>query len=690
LSDTSDNNQLLGRLDHKISDRFNLFFRYSLFDGIEAAKSPIIQGGRSTDVRTHNLAFNLVSVWSPRFLHELRLGYNRPVYLILQEGAFETDYARNLGLQNLLTDPIGWGVPQVNLTGFSGIGTDANPTTQVSNVYQLVNHFSFTGSAHSLKFGTDFRKTNYNDRSERNVRGSFGFTGALSADPARASTTGVSVADLLLGLPLTATGSNTSLAGNFNGFSYAFFAQDDWRVTSRLTLNLGVRYDINTRYTDVQNRLTLFDASVTGGRLLIAGSSQAYVPGQGVVDGPATSRGLVPTDTNNWAPRVGFALRPFGTSTTVVRGGYGIFYETVELQDLRTFVRNPPFGAITDVRSDPNANSSSPSVLKVTQLFPPTGTPAARPSAFSPAGDYPDPSYQQWNFGIEREVMKNTVLEVSYIGSKGTHLVQRLNYNQARFDENPARPTPILSRQPYPLFGTIRVTENAANSTYHAAIVRFERRLSRGVSFLTSYTLGKSLDAGSLIDDQPRDIFNRGLSKGRSDFDVRHRFVLSGTWELPGRGVSGPAGWFVRDWQINGIYTQRTGFPFAVMARGDACNCAAADQTAEQIGDPWAGEIRTRERWFNTAAFVNPAQGRLGSSGRNILDGPGESTVNASIFRSFQFSERVRLQFRAESFNLLNHTNFGLPNAQVDNPNMGVIQGAADGRTIQFALKLVY
>ncbi|MBC7924594.1 MAG: TonB-dependent receptor [Bryobacteraceae bacterium] len=690
LSDVSDNNQGMARIDHRISDRMNLFYRYSVFDGIESAPSPIIQGGRSTDVRTHNMAFNLVTVWTPKLLHELRMGYNRPVYLILQQGASETDYARDLGLRNLLADPVGWGVPQVSLTGFSGIGSNENPTTQVSNVYQLVNHVSYTTGAHSLKFGTDFRKTNYNDRSERSVRGAFGFTGALTADPTRAAATGVSLADLLLGLPLTATGSNTSLAGNFNGFSYAFFAQDDWRVNSRLTFNLGVRYDLNTRYTDVQNRMTLFDAAEPGGRILIAGSSDAFIPGRGRVAGTETSRGLLPPDKNNWAPRIGFALRPFGNSGTVVRGGYGLFFETVELQDLRTFVRNPPFGAVTDLRAEANANSNSAAALRVAELFPAEGTPAARPSVFSPSGTYSDPYYQQWNFGVEHEVFRSTVLEVSYIGSKGTNLVQRLNLNQARLDADPGRPTTVLSRQPFPTFGTIRVSENAANSSYHAMIVRFERRLNRGLSFLSSYTFGKSLDFGSLIDDQPRDIFNRGLSKGRSDYDVRHRVVLSGTWEVPGRGLPSSVSWLTRGWQINGIFSARTGFPLTVNALGDICNCAAADQTAQQVGDPSSGEVGRRERWFNTSAFVNPAPGTFGSSGRNILDGPGEWSINSSLFRSFTLNERMRLQFRAESFNLTNHTNFGLPNAQVGNPNYGVIQGAADARTVQFALKLVY
>ncbi|MGH9671645.1 MAG: hypothetical protein ACRD44_00555, partial [Bryobacteraceae bacterium] len=228
LSDSSDNNAGLIRADHRFNDRNSVFFRYSLFDGVEASPSPIDNGGLSNDVRTQNMAFNYTRVFGPSMLYELRAGYNRPTYLILQDGAFEKDYAALLGLKNLLRDPVGWGVPNVSLTGFSGIGTDTNPTTQISNTYHLVNHITMTRANHILKFGADQRKVNYNDRSERFVRGSFTFSGGLTGDPARVGSTGVSVADLLLGLPASAGGSSTSLAGNFNGFSHAFFIQDAW------------------------------------------------------------------------------------------------------------------------------------------------------------------------------------------------------------------------------------------------------------------------------------------------------------------------------------------------------------------------------------------------------------------------------------------------------------------------------
>lgn len=695
LSDTSDNNNGMIRLDHRFGERDSIFFRYSIFGGLEASPSPIDNGGLSNDVRTQNLAFNYTHIFGPSWLYELRAGYNRPTYLVLQDGAFQIDYARRLGLKNLLQDPIGWGVPNVSLTGFSGIGSDANPTTQVSNTYHLVNRVTFTSGAHNLRFGADQRKVNYNDRSERNVRGTFEFSGGLTGDPARVGSTGVSVGDLLLGLPLTATGSPTSLAGNFNGFSHAFFVQDDWRVSRRVTLNLGLRYELNTRFTDVQNRLTLFDPDFPGGRILIGGTTRGFIPGRGLADtGVSVPRGLVPTDTNNWGPRIGVAIRPFASNRTVVRAGYGIFYEIIELQDLRTFVRNPPFGLVTQLTSDQNGRADAPNVIRVGELFPEAGTVAARPNVFSPSKTYFDPYYQQWNFGIQHEVVPGWLAEIGYLGSKGTFLAQRLNLNQATLDPDPSRPTSQQSRQTFPLFGnTIRATYPEANSTYHAGFLKAERRFAGGYSLLGSYTFSKSLDAGSLIDDQPRDIFNKRLSKARSTFDLRHRVVISGTWELPfgpGRATlrSGPGAWLLGGWQVNSIFNWQSGFPFTALAQGNVCNCGAAMQTAQQVGDPWANARRIRESWFDTTAFAQPPAGRFGSAGRNILDGPSQTWFDLSLFRVVPVGETARLQIRAEAFNAFNTTRFGQPGGGLNTPNFGVITSAADARILQLALKL--
>jgi hypothetical protein len=696
LSDISDNNHGMARLDHRFSPNHSVWFRYSIFDGIASDISPIDYGGSSTTTRTHNVGLSYLGILGPGSLVELRLGYNRPAYLILQDGAYKRDYATELGLKNLLREPIAWGVPHVSLSGFSTIGSDTNPTTQLSNVYQVVSHLTLVRGKHQVKLGWEGRKTNYNDRSERAVRGSFNFTGAFTADPQRSTNTGVSVADLLLGLPLTAMGSNTSLAANLNGFSYAAFFQDDWRVASRLTLNLGLRYELNTRYTDVQDRLTLFDGSYPGGRLLLAGRSQAYIPGRGLVEAPRTPRGLLPADRNNWAPRIGLAWRPFGHNRTAIRLGYGIFYTIIQMEDLRTFVRNPPFGEVISLRSDQNGNAEGPEVLRVADLFPERGAPAARPGVYGPGKPYVDPYYQQWNLSMQQQLPANVLVELGYMGSKGTRLTQRINANQAVLDRDPTRPTPILTRRPYPLFGDdIRITLTDANSTYHAGFVKFERRLAQRVSLLASYTFSKSLDGASLFNQRPRDIYNRRLDKGRSSFDLRHRAVMSGTWELPfGKGAryftEGLPARLLGGWQVNAICQLRSGFPFSVGVSGDIANNGASTQLAHQVGDPWEGDVRRRERWFNTDAFVLPARGTYGTSGRNILDGPGAFDLNISVFRHIRLTEQARLQIRGEFFNILNHTNFGQPGSTVNTTGYGIIQSAADPRIIQLGLRISF
>ncbi len=694
LVDRSDNNQVLVRVDHRISSKANVFVRYALFDGIDDNGSPIELDGSFTDVRTHNAVAGYSRAFGSGSLLELRAGLNQPDYLILQNGAFGEDIAGGLGLRNLLGDPLGFGVPQTSMPGYTTIGTDTNPTTQQIRVWHAVAHATTVRGNHSLKAGADLRRTEYNDRSERFVRGSFTFSGAMTADPQRPTATGVPVADLLLGLPVRAGGSNTSLAANLRGVSVGIFVQDDWRVHPKLTLNLGVRYEVNTRFTDAQNRLTLFDPAHPGGRLLLSGTSQAHIPGQGIVPAPATPRGLIPADKNNVAPRIGFAYRPHGDARLAVRAGYGIFYDFAQLQDLRTWVRNPPFGQVVELSGDPNANSSSPAALRVNELFPPAGAPAARPNAFSPAAVLPDQFFEQWNLSVQRELAGGLGVELGYLGSRGHNLARFVNVNQASLDADPTRPTPILSRVPYPSFGnTVRVTERGGDSSYNAGYVRLQRRFANGLSYLAGYTYAKAIDEASNLTEVARNTYDRSIDRGRANSDIRHRAVLSASWDLPvGRGrrwlARGPLSQVLGGWQINAVLSLRSGFPFTVMASGDVCNCSAAGQSAQQVGNPHEGE-RSRTRWFNTAAFTNPARGTLGNSGRNILDGPGSKVLDLSLFKQVVIG-RARLQIRGEVFNVLDWDNLRQPGATVGTASFGVIQSAGDPRSAQLAVKLLF
>ncbi|HEY3454123.1 MAG TPA: TonB-dependent receptor [Bryobacteraceae bacterium] len=695
LNDLSDSDQFMGRIDHHFNESNNLFFRYSIMSGNLTDFSAIPLNSAHTDAKTQNLALNFVHIINPATVYELRLGYNRPTYLNLQNSAYGPNLAAQLGLKNLLQEPIAFGLPNISITNVSGLGAGTFiPSTQRTNSYQLFQEITLTRGRHSIKTGADIRKLNYNDLTERQQNGQLGFTGGLTANPASASNTGIALADALLGLPLTAAGSSQSLAGAYNGFSYGFFVQDDWKVNQRVTLNLGMRYDLAPRMTEKLNHLTAFDRSYPGGRVLLSGACTAYIPGLGTSDGRCIPRGVVPTDKNDWGPRVGIAIRPFNDNRTAIRAGYGIFYDMIELQDLRTWTRNPPYGAIFSLQSDQNGNANTPAVLKITDLFPAQGSLQAQPDIYSPGDKYVDPYYQQWNFDVQRQFASNLLIDIGYMGTKGTHLARRLLANQAPLDANPAHPTPIQTRRPYPRFGnTIRLTDDDANSTYHALLVKAEKRFSQGLSFLFSYTYAKALDSGSLIDDTPRDIYNLSLDKGRADFDIRQRAVFSASWELPfGKGkpflTGGIGGALLGGWQLNTITALRSGFPFSVSASGDACNCAATNQLAEQVGDPFSGFTQSRSLWFNTAAFAQPIRGTFGSSGRNIMTGPAEETIDLSIFRTFTIGERVRLQFRGESFNLLNHTNFGLPGSTVASSSYGLIQSASSSRNIQFGLKL--
>ncbi|MBI3695041.1 MAG: TonB-dependent receptor, partial [Acidobacteria bacterium] len=702
LGDSSDNNQLVSRVDHILSDKTSLAFRYYFFDGLRTSHSAIQNGGENRTARTQNAVLSLTHSFSPNTLNELRLGYNRPIYYILQDGAYGTNYAPIFGFKNLLNEPIAYGIPNISLTNFSGYGLVADPNGQLTNLYQIIDHMTLIRGGHNLKFGADLRKTNYNDRGYRNARGSVSFTGALTADPQNRGRTGVSLADMLLGLPLTANGSPTPLAGNFNNFGYYFFLQDDWKISSRLTLNLGLRYELDTRFTEVQNRQSYFDRSYPGCRLLLAGSSKAFIPPFNIIDGPAISRGLFAADTNNWGPRVGLAFRPFDSNRTAIRAGYGIFYTMVDGQTQRQLERNPPVSTVVSVSANQDANANGPDAIRVSELFPARGSPTARPQIYTNIGYSPLPYVQQWNLTIQQSLTANTLLEFGYIGSKGTHMVLYAQGNQAPLDADPSRPTSLVSRQPFPLWGAeMRTTMNVGNSSYNAGFVKLERRLSHGLSLLAHYTFSKDLSMISDINEAAVNFLNPEIDKGRSINDIRHYAVTAVTWDLPvGPGrpylTSGPLSRILGDWRANSIISMHGGFPFTAYALGDVCNCGLAglgegsDERAQQVGDPRSGFTQSRVQWFNTAAFVQPRQGTMGNSGKNILTGPGAANVQFSIFRIISLREKARLQIRSEFFNLFNRVNFGNPGTTVGTTNYGVITSAADARIIQFALKFQF
>jgi hypothetical protein len=299
---------------------------------------------------------------------------------------------------------------------------------------------------------------------------------------------------------VTAGGESTSLSGNFNSFGFYTFIQDDWKVNSRLTLNLGVRYEIHSRYVEVQNRQAYFDRNFPGGRLLLAGTSQAFIAPNSLVPGPATPRGLFPANKGDIGPRIGIAFRPFADNRTAIRAGYGIFYSMVDGQATRQLERDPPNGQIISLTADPNENSLAPGAVTVGNLFPLAGTPASQPTVYTDIGARKDPSIQQWNVNIQRQMLADILVELGYMGSKGIHEVYYSQGNQALLDANPASPTPILSRRLFPLWGSgMRTAGGDGVTSYEGGYVKLEKRFATGLSFLAHYSLGKALDYSSQV-----------------------------------------------------------------------------------------------------------------------------------------------------------------------------------------------
>jgi hypothetical protein len=351
---------------------------------------------------------------------------------------------------------------------------------------------------------------------------------------------------------------------------------------------------------------------------------------------------------------------------------------------------NPPF------RNPQTFNATTTTLVTLSNPFP-ASLAAGSTTLTAIAKDFADAYVQQWSAGVQRSLSPTMLFEATYVGSKGTRLPDSRNINQP--PPGPGTTAQVNARRPYPSFGNISWFESNADSTFHSLQARFEKRYSDGLSMLGSYTWSKSIDdspgfasnsSASLA--MPQNAFNLGGERGRSDFDIRHRLVMSAVYELPfGPGkplaVAGLAGLLVRGWQVSGILSLQTGSPVTPYFTANISNTFGGTDRPNVVGDPNNGP-QTVSQWFNRSAFAAPAAGTFGNAGRNIIGGPSLANLDFSISRAFKIHERFSLQFRGEIFNALNHSNFTLPLATVDGAGYGQITSAADPRQIQFGLKL--
>jgi hypothetical protein len=658
------------RVDHTLAPSSQLTFRYSFSDGslfepFTGVGFPLVPGyGDNVPNRDQNAMIAETHVFTPALLNEFRAGFDR-----VSEGVYQQDIGQNVnaqvGLPTISTNPRDFGLSLISITGFSPIGDeDNNPQHSTSNVYQLNDNLTWVHGRHTAKFGVDYRITQQNAYRDIEARGFIDFLGDI---------TGNALEELLLGLPTDSGVATLNNPEHLRTHSYNFFANDYWRVRPNLTLILGLRYEFNSPPVDAQNHADLYDLT-----------TQTLVP---VGTGGMPRGGYVP-NRDNFAPRMGLAWTPGWSPRTVIRSGYGIYYDQSSLAPGEGLYFSPPYFNLNVYYP-----LSATAPLLLSNPFPSNFPYPYPPSALAFQPNLHTPYVQQWNFNIERSLGRSRMLEIGYVGSKGTDLIGARDINQPPPSTNPD------FLRPLPQFADIDLLESNRNSSYNSLQARFEQRLNFGLSLLASYTFAKSIDNDSSFfsstgdSNFPQDSYDLQAERGLSNFDVRHRFVASYAYDLPFRSASR----WLKGWQTFGILQFQSGQPFTVdlLADDDNSNTGidslgfGANDRPNVVGNPQLSNPSANE-WFNTAAFVIPPYGSFGNSGRNTLTGPGMATVDLSLVKNTMIGEHATAQFRVEAFNVVNHTNFNLPDNFIGSPTFGQILSAGNPRRLQLALKFLF
>jgi hypothetical protein len=682
------------RVDHVFSAASQFSARYSftdrnLFEPYSGVTQVFVPGyGNNVLRRGQNLMLNEHHVFSPRFVNDARVAFSRVGNQVLIENAGRS-VNREVGLPELSNNPRDFGLSFIRVTGFSPLGHEYNnPQDSATNVFQFLDTATYARGAHLLKFGFDLRYAQQNAFRDVQARGLLTFPGQVSFTLPNGTPavipyiTGNALANLLFGLPLVTGGARLDNQQHLRTESYNLFVNDSYRLTPRLTLSAGLRYEYNSPPVDTEDRANIYDPVTR---------SLARVGTNGI------PRAGYEADKNNFAPRVGVAWALNEEGRTLLRAGYGVYYDQSPLAPGEGLYFNAPY---FDFRF---YFQSEQAPLTLFNPFPFNTPSLAPPSAFAFDRNLRTSYTQHWNLNIQQQLGNSTVAELAYVGSKGTKLLAARDINQ------PAASTRQPNLRPNFFFGEITQQESSADSNYHSFQARLQQRLAFGLSLLGAYTWGKAIDNASGIfsstgdPNYPQNSYDLSAERGRSGFDIRHRFSLSYAYDLPfGKGQSflsnnGLLTALVSGWQTYGVITLQTGRPFTVALLPEFDNSNTGISNLGFLGNDrpnLIGQVKldnpTPERWFNTGAFVIPPFGSFGNAGRNIVDGPGYQNVNFSLVKNTAIKERATVQFRAEFFNLFNHPNFGLPDNFVGSPSFGRIFSADSPRRIQFGLKLLF
>jgi hypothetical protein len=675
----STDNQYLGRVDYIVSAKNSLDFRYFRDNSDLKFQSGNVAPYAPNDqsLQVGNWALHDTHTFSPTLLNELRLGVSRDNSLV---GVTDHDQLSNFGaiFPGVNTPQM----PNITVSGYYSLGT-TDIFSEHENIYQIGDNLRWFRGKHSISFGGEWERTEELNRGSSGNEGSFSFSGYATTN---------AWADYLLGKPVTMTQASP-YERLVKGWDWYAFVQDDIRLTSRLTVNLGLRYEWFQPYHAVYGRTNTYRA---GQQSVVQPNAPLGMVFPGDAGVPA---GLVPTDKNNFAPRVGFAWDPLGKGQLSIRGAYGLFYEDMR-SDVWTYPAvNQPF-VISDTVPAPFSfnNPFRGMVDPFPYIYSPATAKFSYPmSLFTvPGPTLNSPYVHDLNFTVEKTLPGGMVLKAGYVGKLEHNLLQMLQENPAVYipgqstiaNTNQRR---ILLPGTYASFRQIATNSNAA---YHSLEASVSRRFNRGLTFLGSYTFGKLLDYYSAqnLGQTPQNPYNERLDRARSDEDRNQVFSGSFVYDIP--LLRAQKGWMTRafgGWSVSGLVTKATGLPVFVTSGQDFSLTGVGFDRPNLVGNPamsHANEAAFIRSYFNTAAFSANLPGQYGTAGRNLFSGPGMFNTNLSLVKSFRISERLgALQFRAEFFNAFNHTNFGQPDGVFVDKTFGQIQTAADPRIVQFALR---
>jgi hypothetical protein len=699
--DNLDRDRWDARIDHHFGPKDTFYSRYSYqrdFEPFSPTLPPPAFGAGAADAGNqtttgHGWMANYNHVFTPMFVLSSKVAWNRIFTTIVP--VVDRSLNAEIGLRGVNTSIPG--MAAFNPSGYTSVGLGTHlPNNADSQNRQVVTDFTWIRDRHTLKYGINFSwLQNYLFNPQEGV-GVFPFDGSYSRNN-RTLREGNSVADLLLGFPFQALTANNAYLNQRAPF-YDFYVQEEWRATRNLTLNLGLRYELHLPWVETRNGWANFDIDTDPANpsLVVA------------KDGSRFDRSTIRTDANDFAPRFGFAYKP--ASKMVVRGGIGVYYTQYEAMGGGEYLQtNPPFHFKALVTTD-RLNPTISLVRGLPEdLISPENASNIRTSSYDRnlrrAYSY------QWNINLQRELPGDMILEIGYFANAAHKLMRRLEGNFAL-----PGPGDINARRRYqsilvpgsnviisPLSGNWR-HEASSNANFHSLQTRVEKRLSRGLSLLGSYMWSKTLSdargtsgAGGVSAAEPQDPLNQSLERSHADEHFGHRFVTSYVYDLPlgrGRSFMSSAGRWAEGvfggWTIAGITTLSSGRTVNLTVQGNPSNSGNPDRP--NVIKDWRlpENERSLERWFDTSAFVRNDPFTYGNAGRNLIEGPGTVNFDLAVYKHFALRESVRLQFRAEAFNVMNTPQFGIPNTQLGNPTFGVISSAERPRNLQFGLKILF